>query len=133
MKVLVKNVHPYMFRHGNWTQTSRFYTDWEMKIMGGWKSTKMLETYSHLNMKDVDDKTLQLHGLKPPEKTLTKLIQVEKCSNCNEDNAPFSMYCKKCNHPLSEDLNVDKLIKNKDDLVKLAQALKDYGLKIERA
>ena len=90
----------------------------------------MLETYSHLNLKDVDEKTLQLHGLKPPKNRLSSLIEIKKCPGCQEDNAPYALYCRKCNRPLQEGPSVDTLIKSKEELMKLARALKDMGLAI---
>jgi len=130
-KALRKHVNPYQFRHGCFTEKSKFYTDRELMILGGWRSPSMISTYSHLNLKDVDDKTLQLHGLKPPEKQISRLIEVRKCE-CGEDNAPFSLYCRKCSKPLKEELSAEKIIANREEFLKLAKAFQEFGFIVKR-
>jgi len=72
-RVLGKRVYPHMFRHTRFTQLSKVLTDREMKILGGWTTTKMLEVYSHLSGRDVDEKILALHGLKPNSERKKKI------------------------------------------------------------
>jgi len=62
----------------------------------------MVSVYSHISMKDVDDKDLVLHGLKSKEEILRPIVEVIKCASCQAENAPFSIYCQKCGAVLSK-------------------------------
>jgi len=133
-KVLNQRIHPHMFRHSRATQLSRYLTDRELKIFGGWKRSNMLEIYSHLSGKDVDDKLLALHGIRTSEAP-TETLSVKVCRqlDCKAENAPMAIYCVKCGHPLTsestEDLLKDPnfiagLVQNREFLDLLKKALK---------
>jgi integrase len=89
-------IHPHQFRHTRATEDSRFYTDREMMMNFGWKSPTMVSVYSHLSMRDVEDKDLVLHGLKSREEILKLPMQVRICDKCQAENAPVAIYCQKC-------------------------------------
>jgi ribosomal protein L40E len=56
----------------------------------------MVGVYSHLSMRDVEDKDLVLHGLKTREEILKPIMQVRICPKCKAENAPVAVYCHKC-------------------------------------
>ena len=69
-RILKKNIHPHMFRHSRATEDFRYFTDREMIKLFGWKRPEQVSVYSHLSMRDVEEKDLVLHGLKPREEIL---------------------------------------------------------------
>lgn len=99
--ILGRNIHPHMFRHTKATEDSKMFTDREMMILFGWKRPDMVSTYSHLSLRDVEEKDLVLHGLKSKEEILKPLVEIRKCFKCKTDNAPVSMFCHKCGAALS--------------------------------
>jgi integrase len=103
MKVLKRPIHPHQFRHARATKDSSYFTDREMMKLYGWRKTDMISVYSHISMKDVDDKDLVLHGLKSKAEILRPIVDVMKCASCEAENAPFSVYCQKCGKVLSKE------------------------------
>jgi integrase/recombinase XerD len=110
--ILKKNIHPHMFRHTRATEDCKLFTDREMMKLFGWKRPDQVTTYTHISMKDVDDKDLVLHGLKSKEEILRPLIEIVKCQKCGEENAPIALYCAKCGEVLGpEDQLTNRLKK----------------------
>jgi len=108
--ILGKNIHPHMFRHTRATEDSKYFTDRELMKLYGWRQPHMIEIYSHLSFRDVEDKDLVLHGLKRKEEILKPLVQVRKCPHCKEDNAPVAMFCHKCSRSLTkQDMSDEEL------------------------
>jgi hypothetical protein len=85
-----------MFRHTRATHDASHFTDSEMMLLFGWKTADMVRVYAHLSMRDVEEKDLALHGLKPREEILRPLVHVQRCPSCSEENAPIAIYCVKC-------------------------------------
>lgn len=77
----------------------------------GWSTPTTVGVYSHLSMKDLDDKVLTLHGIKPKEEIMKSIVQVQKCENCGEDNAPYAIYCQNCSKPLTGKVDTDRILK----------------------
>jgi len=94
-RILRKEIYPHEFRHTKATEDSRYFTDREMMALFGWKGPQMVGVYSHLSMRDVEDKDLVLHGLKRKEEILRPISQVVKCV-CGQENAPIAVYCVGC-------------------------------------
>jgi len=87
-----------------------------MMLRFGWKHPEMVSVYSHLSMRDVDDRDLILHGLKPPDEALRPISEVRVCPKCKAENAPVAIYCHKCGVVLDhaiEDKRVLELAKVK--------------------
>jgi integrase len=95
-KALGRNIYPHMFRHTAATSDSRKYTDRELMLRHGWSSTSQIKVYSHLSMRDVDEKDLELHGFRGHE----DVKGLRTCPNCKEENAAISVYCMKCGEAL---------------------------------
>lgn len=95
-KVIGRHLHPHMFRHTRATEDSKLFTDREMMLLFGWTKPDMVSVYSHLSMRDVEDKDLVLHGLKRRDEILKPLVEIQRCTKCGEENAPIAIYCSKC-------------------------------------
>ena len=95
-RILGKPIYPHMFRHTRATEDSRYFTDREMMMLFGWKHADMCSIYSHLSMRDVEEKDLVLHGLKKKEQVLRPLVKIQVCPECGQENAPVAVYCVKC-------------------------------------
>jgi len=95
-RILGKPIYPHQFRHTKATEDSRQFTDREMMQLFGWKGPQMVGVYSHLSMRDVEDKDLMLHGMKPREEVLRPLAEAQTCPKCSQENAPIAIYCVKC-------------------------------------
>src|SRR5208282_3914963 len=107
-RILGYHVNPHRFRHTKATLDSRLFTDRELMMLNGWTKAETVNVYSHLSMRDVDDKDLVLHGLKSKEEILRPIMQTQKCENCNEENAPVAVYCVKCGKVLMNE-HLEKL------------------------
>jgi integrase len=95
-KILERAIHPHQFRHSRATEDCRIFTDQEMMKLFGWKRPDQVLTYTHLSMKDVDEKDLVLHGLKQKEEIIKPIMEIQRCAKCGEENAPIALYCGKC-------------------------------------
>lgn len=99
-RALKRQIFPHAFRHTAATRDSSQYTDREMMLRYGWSSPAMVNVYSHLSARDVDDKDLILHGVKPANDSHEPLIETRICTHCQAQNASVSMYCQNCSAPL---------------------------------
>jgi len=135
-RVLKRRIHPHTLRHTRATELSKSMTDRELKIFGGWKRTSMLEVYSHLSGRDVDEKLLALHGIKVKDSTQDSVLSVRICRNgdCRAENSPMAVYCQKCGEPLVVDATeailrdpkfIESLTKNREFIEALKSALKE--------
>jgi len=136
-----KRVYPYLFRHSTATYLANFLTEAQLCEYFGWKQgSRMPAFYVHLSGRDVDNKMLELHGLKPKDEDELKL-KVKVCARCQFKNSPVSKFCNRCGSPLDVRiaLETDTRIKTaeevmetllKDDEVKafLAEKIRQLGL-----
>ena len=100
-KVLRRDdVHPHMIRHSRATQLSKFLTDRELKILGGWKTDTMLARYSHLSERDVERKLLLSYGIKLDVEEIPKPTLVVRRCDCGYENPPTAIYCQECGSSL---------------------------------
>jgi ribosomal protein L40E len=120
-RVLGKEIYPHMLRHTKATEDSRHFTDREMMSLFGWKGPQMVGLYSHLSMRDVEDKDLVLHGLKPREEVLRPLAQAQICSKCSQENAAIAIYCVKCGGilPNKQLAGLDRILAQPDFIKRL--------------
>jgi integrase/ribosomal protein L40E len=95
-----KRVNPYSFRHAAATYMANFLTEAQMCEFFGWKQgSKMPSVYVRLSGRDIDNRLLELHGLKPKtNETLEQTIKV--CPRCEVKNSPVSRFCSRCGSAL---------------------------------
>jgi integrase/recombinase XerD len=98
-----KKVTPHIFRHSRATHLAKKLTEAEMNVYFGWvQGSDMPATYVHLSGRDVDDKILQLHNLKPRERDREDVLRAKQCPRCKYINAPVNRYCGRCGTVLDE-------------------------------
>jgi integrase len=129
-KILGRSIHPHQFRHTKATEDSSLFTDREMMMLYGWSTPAMVSVYSHLSMRDVEEKDLVLHGMKKKEEVMRPISQIITCEACSHENAPVAIYCAECgnvlgNQKLPADI-VDQLVKSKSFREALKKALDEH-------
>lgn len=101
-----KNVHPHIFRHSRMTHLAGDLTEQQLKIYAGWTGdSRMAGTYVHLSGADVDNRILELAGMKSPDESREKneALKPITCSRCEEVNAATNVLCVRCGLPLTEE------------------------------
>jgi len=116
-----KRITPYSFRHGRATQLANYLTESQLCQHFGWRQgSKMPRIYVHLSGRDVDNKLLELHGLKTKEeKDLTQ--SVKTCPRCEMKNSPASKFCNRCGSALDikAAIEVDQRIKRAEEVMEM--------------
>ncbi|MBU7037636.1 MAG: tyrosine-type recombinase/integrase [Theionarchaea archaeon] len=98
-----KKINLHLFRHSRATHLAKELTEAEMNVYFGWvQGSDMPGTYVHLSGRDVDDKILQIHGLKPRNKEGKEKLKPQVCPRCKYINSPLSSYCGRCGTVLDE-------------------------------
>jgi integrase/recombinase XerD len=124
-----KKIHPHLFRHSRATHLAKYLTEQELKVFFGWSnSSKMASIYVHLSGKDIDNKILEIHGIKPKEPK-TQHLKPIVCIRCNTQNDSTAKYCKNCGMVLDirEAVNLEE---SKDDFQEfLIEAFKEWKKK----
>ena len=88
-----------MFRHAEITKRAGQLTEAQARIRYGWgKSSNMPSRYTHLNDKDVDDKMLQIMGVK--KKEVEEETSIIECQYCHVKYSKDTLYCETCAKPL---------------------------------
>ena len=98
-----KNITPHIFRHSRATHLARHLTEAEMNVYFGWvQGSDMPATYVHLSGRDVDDKILQVEGVKTKEQQKDDELKPIECPRCQYINSSVSRYCGRCGTILDE-------------------------------
>jgi site-specific recombinase XerD len=99
-----KNINPHLFRHSRATHLAKDLTEAQMNVYFGWvQGSNMPATYVHLSGRDVDEKILQIHGLKPKDKHKESTLKPQVCPRCKYINSPVSRFCGRCGTLLDEE------------------------------
>jgi len=99
-----KRVYPHIFRHTRATHLAKKLSEQELKVYFGWtRDSKMASVYVHLSGKDVEDKILEMNGIKSSESREAEKIPTIKCYRCGEMNSISNKFCWKCGAPLTEE------------------------------
>jgi ribosomal protein L40E len=118
-----KRIYPYLFRHSTATHLANLLTEAQMCQYFGWKQgSRMPSFYVHLSGRDVDNKMLELYGLKPKDDGLKGEIQI--CQRCQLNNSPVSKFCNRCGSAL----NV-KVALETDDRIRTAEEIMEALLR----
>lgn len=81
------------------------YTPEEVKVMGGWSSIRMFDTYGKVTSQMVNKKKLQANGLIEDDGTKkTDPLKPLKCPRCNTVNTRATLTCVKCWLPLKKNI-----------------------------
>ncbi len=96
---LTKRIHSHIFRHKEITEMASKLTEAESRMRHGWgKSSPMPARYTHLNQEDLDNKILQMKGVKKEEKK--EEMELRECGYCKVKHAIDAKYCEICSRPL---------------------------------
>jgi hypothetical protein len=96
---ITKRMHSHLFRHAEITNLAGKLTEPEQRIRHGWTSgSSMPSRYSHMNNQDVDDKMLQIMGIKKP--TVEEEAKFLECQYCHIKHPLDTKYCETCMKPL---------------------------------
>ena len=99
-----KSINLHLFRHSRATHLASKLTEAEMNVYFGWvQGSDMPATYVHLSGRDVDDKILQIHGLKPRDENKKDELRPIECPRCKYINSPINRYCGRCGTVLDEE------------------------------
>lgn len=125
-----KRVNPYSFRHSQATYMANFLTEAQMCEYFGWKQgSKMASVYVRLSGRDIDNRLLELHGLRPKQNE--RLVQTVKlCPRCQLTNASESKFCNRCGSALDirTALETDQRIRKAEEVMEML--LKDAEVKL---
>ena len=138
---LKKHVNPHLFRHSQASELADDLTEAQMNEYFGWKQgSKMPAVYVHLSGRNIDEKILEMKGLKKPDKK-NEAPAVKQCLRCTHVNPPTSRFCMKCALPLDlkTAVEVDAKRKQNDNIMTvlmgdpdvqkmMVQKIKKYGL-----
>jgi len=96
---LTKRIHSHIFRHKEITEMASKLTEAESRMRHGWgKSSPMPARYTHLNQEDLDNKILQIKGVKKEEEK--EEMTLRECGYCKIKHAIDAKYCEICSRPL---------------------------------
>jgi len=95
---ITKRISSHLFRHKEITDLANKLTESESRMRHGWEKTSLMPSkYTHLNQDDLDDKMLQIIGVKKP-----KIIEesLRECVFCKITYPVESRFCDTCSRPL---------------------------------
>ncbi len=96
---LTKRIHSHLFRHKEITEMASKLTEAESRMRHGWgRSSPMPARYTHLNQEDLDNKILQMKGVKKEESK--EELELRECVYCKVKHAIDAKYCEICSRPL---------------------------------
>jgi len=120
-----KHITPHLFRHSRATHLARELTEAEMNEYFGWvQGSDMPATYVHLSGRDIDDKILQIHGLKPKDAAKEGKLKPKECPRCKYINSPTDRFCGRCGTVLDDTERIKLQIQSK----KLAEDFSDLAI-----
>jgi integrase/recombinase XerD len=115
---ITKKVNPHNFRHSRATYLASHLTESQLEEYLGWvHGSASPRTYVHLSGRDVDDKILELHGLK--KETEASEATVKQCPFCKTLNTVDAMVCHICKRPL--EIRAEDVISLEDQIKSLKE------------
>lgn len=95
---ITKRISSHLFRHKEITDLASKLTESESRMRHGWERTSLMPSkYTHLNQDDLDDKMLQIMGIKKPE---IKEESLRECVFCKISYPVETRFCDTCSRPL---------------------------------
>ena len=96
----------------------------------------MASTYVHLSGRDLDNKVMEVNGLKPQELEEPKL-KVQMCPKCRESNGTDMQFCGHCGSALSietaleQQADEERMSKRKEEYIRdpskfMKEAIESY-------
>jgi len=100
-----KRISSHIIRRSRATYLARKLTERELMLFMGWTSPRVVGIYVKLSMRDIENKMLQIYGLKKREDE----EKVNKCPRCGFINSPNIMFCGRCGRPLTPEAEIRTL------------------------
>jgi len=95
---ITKRISSHLFRHKEITDLANKLTESESRIRHGWEKTSLMPSkYTHLNQEDLDEKMLQIMGVK---KSQVKEKSFRECVFCKITYPVEIRFCDACSRPL---------------------------------
>ena len=95
---ITKRITSHLFRHKEITDLANKLTESESRMRHGWGRTSLMPSkYTHLNQDDLDDKMLEIMGVKKPENIEEPL---RECVFCKISYPVETRFCDSCSRPL---------------------------------
>ena len=132
-----KRINPHSFRHARATYYANRLTEQQLKQFFGWTAdSRMASTYVHLSGRDLDNKVMEVNGLKPQELEEPKL-KVQMCPKCRESNGTDMQFCGHCGSALSietaleQQADEERMSKRKEEYIRdpskfMKEAIESY-------
>jgi integrase/recombinase XerD len=95
---ITKRISSHLFRHKEITDLAGKLTESESRMRHGWERTSLMPSkYTHLNQDDLDDKMLQVMGVKKQE---IEKEPIRECAFCKIQYPQEIRFCDNCSRPL---------------------------------
>lgn len=115
---ITRRITSHYFRHKACTDMASKLTESECRMRFGWESdSAMPARYTHLNQEDLDDKVLQIMGVKKEESKEKEMFQ--ECVYCKIKQPLETRFCDNCSRPL----NVNDAIQMEKDQDEKSKAM----------
>ncbi len=126
-KNMKKKVYPHLLRHTGLTEMAKHLTEFQLKQLAGWTmDSKQASRYVHLSNQDLENKMLELHGIKPPEEQEeVKHIEIIRCPRCDFANSDLDKYCSRCGSVL----DIKTVIKHQEKARELEEIISASEIK----
>lgn len=99
--------YPYIFRHTRATDLALHLTEEAMRKYFGWApGSNMPSRYVHLAMQDVEEKVLEIYGIRKEKKPL-----YTRCLRCGTVNLSGASYCIVCGGPVTTESMAEEVKK----------------------
>ena len=96
---ITKRMYSHLFRHKEITDLAGKLTEAQSRIRHGWSpSSPMPSRYTHMNNQDVDDKMLEIFGVK--KQAVEEDPKYIECMFCHIKHPVDTRFCESCAKPL---------------------------------
>lgn len=115
---ITKPINPHAFRHASATFDSSLPAEVK-KAKYGWKTMDMINVYTSLSGKQIDEEILRFRGVDINDKDEMGRIISKPCKKCGHNNQLSEHLCTKCNYPLDYEgsVKVDEIDRVKTEAV----------------
>lgn len=125
---LNKKIHPHLFRHSRLDHLAKKgWTERDLRIFAGWEGdSKMPDVYLHYGQDHVNDKILELNGIKKVKKEQKTKVTLEPliCTNCNRENPTDAKICE-CGAILNRDISKKSNNSFRDDIKEMNELFRN--------
>jgi len=98
---IAKRISSHLFRHKEITDLANKLTESESRMRHGWEKTSLMPSkYTHLNQENLDEKMLEIMGIKIQKQKDDKL---KECTYCKIRYPAEIRFCDTCSRPLDVD------------------------------